>query len=418
MTLKPLVLSQLLALVMGLTLSGTVLAQTPQPTESRLLNGLRLLVFKKPEAEKLTMKLRIHSGAAFDTLGKEGTMLLLSEILFPNQELRDFFRDDLGGSFMVASNYDYIELDASAGRDKLIEMLEPVATGVTNPQINKELVARIKSPLLENAKNNEKDAALAATLASARNLVGSYPYGRPMTGSPASIEKIDFADLLQAEDRFLTSDNSTLVITGDVDPAYALKVVKRLFGSWTKADKKVPPTFAQPDEPKQKTMIQELPALPEGSFEVRAAVRGFARGDARYAAYLYVEKVLLARLSERFQKRMVFARFGDSLPGVIVFGVASADEATSKESPTAILAKELTEAEFAAAKSKVDAELARSTIADRWLDAETYRLQSPDAETTRLKTVTIVDAQNVLSILREATAVTTVFSSPRTPAQK
>lgn len=393
-------------------------AQSSAPTESRLLNGLRLLVFKDPAADKITMKLRVHSGAAFDTLGKEGTMLLLSRSLFPNQELTDFFRDDLGGSFSVTTNYDYIEIDASAGSDKLIEMLEPVASGVANPQITKEVTARIKAPAMESARKADADAGYLATIAAAKNLVGNHPYGRPMTGSSASLERIDFADLLQAEERFLTSDNSTLVLTGHIDPAYALKVVKRLFGSWTKSDKKIPATFAQPDAPKQSLLTQELATVSEGSFEVRSAVRVFARSDARYPAYTYLERIIAARLSERYKDKVILARFGSAMPGVTVFGVASADEATARQSPMAILEADITEAEFSKVKSQVDAELARATIADRWLDAETYRLQSPEFESMKLKTVSIVDVQNVLSALRSAPAVTTVFAAPKTSPQK
>ena len=69
-------------------------AQTPkiaEPRQEKLLNGLKLLIWNAPDAEKVTIKLRIHSGSAFDPQGNEGVMALLGDALFPNEAQREFF---------------------------------------------------------------------------------------------------------------------------------------------------------------------------------------------------------------------------------------------------------------------------------------------------------------------------------------
>lgn len=417
MTLKRLVLSPLLALALAVLCAGTAAAQAAQPTEARLLNGLKLLVFKKPDESKITVKLRIHSGSAFDPLGKEGTMYLLSQILFPNQELREFFKDDLGGSFTVQSKYDYIEIDATAKSDKLIEMLEPIAAAVTNPQINKETTALVKSPAIQSASYLEGNRSGSASLAAAHNLVGNYPYGRPEFGSSTSIAKVDFADLLQAEERFLTSDNATLVIAGNVDPAYTLKIVKRLFGVWTKADKKVPATFAQPEAPKQPLLTQELSAISAGTIELRSAVRGLSRKEALYPASIFLQQVIIGRLGEHHPSNHVLETRGIAMPSVIVFGVTDVAELTKDTAPVSLLAKDVTEAEFTRAKDAVSSYIGEMSsftgTLSLWLDADTYGLETPDKEIAKIKTVTIVDVQNALNALRKAPTVTTVFTAPK-----
>src|SRR5690348_1754130 len=66
----------LLALTALLLLcSGFVAApaqSAPEPRREQLLNGLRILLWSRPADQNVLIKLRVHSGAAFDLAGKEG----------------------------------------------------------------------------------------------------------------------------------------------------------------------------------------------------------------------------------------------------------------------------------------------------------------------------------------------------------
>ena len=57
-----------------------------KPENLELLNGLRILFWEKPGNPNVLVKLRIHSGSAFDLNGKSGQMALLGDI---GQERRD-----------------------------------------------------------------------------------------------------------------------------------------------------------------------------------------------------------------------------------------------------------------------------------------------------------------------------------------
>ena len=55
-------------------------AQVPmEPEHARLLNGLRVLIWSRPGDQDVLLKLRVHSGAAFDLAGKAGSMALLGD---------------------------------------------------------------------------------------------------------------------------------------------------------------------------------------------------------------------------------------------------------------------------------------------------------------------------------------------------
>src|SRR5687768_14080948 len=104
----------------------------PAPREEKLLNGLKLLVWNEPKSDKVAVKLRIHNGAAFDPKDKMGVMALLADILFPNEQAKAYFAEELEGSLDVASNYDYIQISATGKADEIQAILETLATAVTN----------------------------------------------------------------------------------------------------------------------------------------------------------------------------------------------------------------------------------------------------------------------------------------------
>ncbi len=243
---------------------GFSLAQTKKllvPRQAKLLNDLKVLTFSDPNADKVTLKLRIHSGSAFDRQEREGTMALLGDVLFSNEEAKDFFREDLGGSLDVESTYDYIQITATSNSDQFLTMLETIANAVSNPQIDKETTAKVIAARLEKVRELEKNPSYAADLAVTKRLYGDFPYGRAQMGTSESLQKIDFANLIFARDRFLSPDNATLVVSGNIKPDLVNRAVRRYFGAWEKSDKKVPATFAQPEMPDSKEFSIEMPNI-------------------------------------------------------------------------------------------------------------------------------------------------------------
>ncbi len=153
-------------------------AKVQAPRQEKLLNGLKTLVWSEPGAGKAIVKIRIHNGSAFDPQNKEGVMALLAEVLFPNETAKEFFREDLGGSLEIISNYDFIQINATANSEQFLTMFETVAVAVTNPQIDKETTQKVRAVQIEKVRELEKDPAYIADRAAARRLFGDFPYGR------------------------------------------------------------------------------------------------------------------------------------------------------------------------------------------------------------------------------------------------
>lgn len=376
------------------------------PRQEKLLNGLKVLVWSDLNAPKVSVSLRIHSGSAFDPQEKEGVMALLGEILFPNDAAREFFAEDLGGSLEIISNYDYIQINATGDNDQVLTILETIAAAVDKPRIDKETTALAKARKLEKVVETEKDFSQIADQAVAKRLFGNFPYGRPQFGTSESLAKIDFADILLAKQKFLTADNATLAVSGSVKPDLVFRAARRYFGGWEKADKKVPPTFTQPDAPDEKLLVLSVPSIK--TEENRTAVSGFARNDRDFFASRILTKILAMRYpADSFENKSFLLR------GIII-SRSSAGKPFLKNGETDSNLKTSANAQilqikaddFEKAKTQVLEELLKRNLTDFWLDLETYKLVSIKDEMQKAKNVKLEDVQRVFDKLRSQPAVT------------
>jgi zinc protease len=358
------------------------------PRQEKLLNGLKLIMIDDRTADKVSLRVRIHAGSAFDPQGKEGVMRLLADSIFPTPESREFFTDDLGGSIEIVSSYDYIQVNATAKPSEFLRLLESVSTAVANPTIDKETVERLKKERLDALAKVDKDSGYVADEAALARLFGTFPYGRPELGTPGSVQKIDFADLRFAKDRFFGADNATVVISGNFDPNLGFRAARRFLGAWLKSDNKVPATFRQPDEPD--TKLVEVGAG-TGSGVYRFAFRGVSKADKDWAAGEILERIYTARLAPLGTAAV--ENRARLLPGVFVISLNSPTPVDAA-AVAKLIGGSVTEAEFAAAKREVDGAVAKWDQDDRWLDADTYKI-GPDDRAKWLQTVTLTDVQRV-----------------------
>ncbi len=414
----------ILMLFLNVIFSAAQTDKSPAPRQEKLLNGLKLLIWNEPNAGKVTAKLRIHSGAAFDPQSKEGTMAVLSDVLFPSAAAKDFFAEDLGGSLDVTTTYDYIQITATANSDQVLTMLETIANAVSNPQIDKEITARLIAARLEKVKELEKNPSYIADRAAAARLYANYPYGRAEMGTSESLPKIDYADLIFARQRFLTPDNATLTVTGNVKPELVSRAARRYFGAWEKSDRKIPATFAQPEMPDTKAFSIEMSNVENNLY--RTATMTVSRGDKDF----YATKIL----TEIWRQKFCYDNESDHgksflephlLRGTYFFkaNVQSKENSLPEKNPPcamivinggkAIYPPKITQNDLETAKSKIIADLNQkmsnvNDLSDLWLDVDTYQLTSVKEELQKANSVTLADVQRVAESLQKQPIVTVV----------
>lgn len=407
-------------LLLLISLVAPVIFGQTQPKQEKLLNELKVLMWPDAKADKVTVRVRIHSGSAFDPQGKEGLMQMLADNLFPNQEIRDFFAEDLGGKLDVRCSYNYVQIEASARPEFLLQMLETVGGAVSSPPIDKPTTITLRDAQIAKVKQLDGDVAYVANRAVAKRLLGDFPYGRPAMGTVVSLQKIDYADLVEARQRFLTADNATMTLSGNFDRKYAFLAIRRLLGPWQKADRKVPSTFRQPDDPPAAVMT--IPSPKSEAWAIRMAMRGTARNDKDFAASL----VYAAVLESRLKAAVPAAHAGDVtvvsethvLPGVIWIGfnssakTAAGTKIEANEIVPKALAAPVSVAEFLAAMPELKAAWSRRAIEATWLDMDTFRPASLEGYLNSFNTVMLADVNAFADKARKRPMATVLVNTP------
>jgi zinc protease len=394
------------------------LAQPAVPESQELLNGLKVLFWPKPGSSEVLVKLRIHSGSAFDLAGKTGEMALLGDILFPDPATIDYFSEQMDGKLNVSVTYDSITVTMVGKAEQLNNILEVLRNAILSTQLTPEVVARIRDNRIKMIRDTTVSPATVADRAIASRLFGDFPYGRPSAGSAEDLVRVERGDLMLARERFLNSNNATLAIVGGVSQSRAMRTLKQLFGAWRKSEQIVPSTFRSPKTPESRTLVVNGPSP---NTEVRFAVRGVSRSNQDFYAAALLARIVQNRwqaLSPELAAKPLFVRSESyTLSGTFVLGVAVNNEAVAgsiagaKKVIESLTTSPVTAEEVDRAKRDTFSETnpqPRETEPDPWLDMDTYRLASAQDRTSSIQAVTPADIQRVANRLFKDAATATV----------
>jgi len=258
--LKSLLTKGLLLLCCLTFVGSSVSAQVPmEPERARLLNGLRVLIWTRPNDQDVLLKLRVHSGAAFDLAGKGGSMALLGDILFPDPSTREYFTEEMQGRLNVSTDHDSMTITMQGRAREFERIVEILRTALVTTQLTPENVTKVREGRIKILKDTSISSSALADRAIAARLFGDFPYGRPYGGSVESLERVERTDLMLVRDRFLSPNNATLTIIGGVPTNRAMRALRQLLGVWRKSEQLVPSTFRQAAVPDARTLIVNAP---------------------------------------------------------------------------------------------------------------------------------------------------------------
>jgi zinc protease len=410
----------LLLLLLAVTWPTTAQAQSaPEPEREMLLNGLRILYWPQPGNPNVLLKLRIHSGAAFDLNDRAGMMALLGDALFPDPATREYMTEELGGRLEVTTTHDAIDITLVGKSSGLERMVDFLRGAVLTTQLGVESVATLRTARIKLLSEKPATLADAADQAIAARVLGTFPYARPATGTAASVAKVERADLLLARERFLNADNATLAVSGGVEKPRMIRALRQLLGPWGKSDRTIPATFRQPGAPDTRVLVVDIPGATNA--EIRLAVRGLSRGDNDALAADVLALIIRDRWKTAAPDLTQVSIRNDAhvLPGIFVF---SASAATGSAAKATTAAQDIIKSLIQAGPNAQELENARSavlnqlstefsqpeTIATRWLDVDTFKSTRPSTVATLIRSLTPADIQRLTARLFKDVAMATV----------
>lgn len=393
-------------------------AQSTEPTREQLLNGLKILLISRPGDPSVLLKLRIHSGAAFDTVGKGGTMALLGDLLFPDPVTFEYFRDEIDGKLVVETSLDSIDITLQGRATEYDRIVDTLRGALITTALTPENVTRIRDAKTKVLAARKFSAAEVADRLIDVRLLKNHPYSRDPLGTADSLPHIERADLMLARERFLSPNNATLVIIGGVDQRRAMRALRQLLGGWRKTEELVPATFRQPADPDPPILIVNFPEAAQTA-EVRLATRGLARGDRDYLAATLLTYVAKERWQKLVLDGKLFVRHqAHTLPGLFLMGAGvtnstagmSLDAARSvlkglMDGPVSTAELEAAKNQYLATENKVTG---NDKLANDWLNIEAFTLPAPGEQMRIWSSISPADLQRVANRLFKSASTAAV----------
>jgi len=219
------------------------LSAVPEVFATELENGLRLLVFESHSSPHVALRLVLPGGSVADPDGLEGVSSLAS-VLMRNgagdrseEELSEAL-DFLAARLTVNTGREFSEVSGDVttlAPGQLEEFLDLVADVVRRPTFAEAEVDKARTRRLSHLQQLADDHAGLATRAFELTVFEGHAFGRPSSGSIASVGRLCRDDVASAWEQTWAPDRAILALVGDVSPETAVRLVSDRFGDWAPA---------------------------------------------------------------------------------------------------------------------------------------------------------------------------------------
>ena len=290
--------------------AAPIAATLPQPVETTLPNGLRVVTVERHTLPLVTAALIATGGDATDPAGRAGVAELTATLLTKGTATRsatDIARqiEALGGSIASGADRDGASVALTVKSDQLGTAMPILADVAMHPAFAAAEIERARAQTVDAVTVAMKSPGELAGMVAGRAVFGTGPYAAPLAGTPSSLKAITAADIARSYAGTWAPARTTLVMVGDITPAAAAALASARFGGWqttgAAAPAPAPVTAATP-----RVIVVDMPSA--GQAGVVVARAGIARADPRYYALSVGNTVLGGGFSSRLSQEIRIKR--------------------------------------------------------------------------------------------------------------
>ncbi len=223
----------------GVALAATLVwaglgVASAQPLRQQLPGGLTVLVRENTATPVVAASLFVRMGSRWETEDDAGISHLLQQVLVKGTVGRSALAiaetaESLGGGISASADMDYSEIRATALARNWKPMLELIADVALRPTLPAAEVEGERRAMLTALRSRQDQPFPLAMDTLMSRVYGDHPYGRPILGRPASLERVERARLVAHHRRFYRAPRMILAVSGDIAGRAVVSEVARLF---------------------------------------------------------------------------------------------------------------------------------------------------------------------------------------------
>jgi zinc protease len=206
-------------------------------SRAEMPSGLALLVAERPSIPIVTVQIMVKAGSVQEPTDKAGVakvtavLLPLGTVNRTAPEISEAI-EFVGGSLDADASEDYSTLFLTVLKKDLAVGMELLADVLLRPAFRDADIARKIRELKGHIRQKQEDPGTVAREAFMAAVFGGHPYGRPMEGSEATLDRITREDLLEFHRRYYRPNNSIMTVAGDVTLEEFRRHLDRYFAGW------------------------------------------------------------------------------------------------------------------------------------------------------------------------------------------
>ncbi len=201
-------------------------------------NGLVLLISERHNLPVVKVTVGINAGNLMEPAEKAGLSSLVASLLTEGTTRRTAEQisesiEFVGGEIGASGGDDYISARLSVLKKDMDLGFELLSDIMLNPVFPEDKFTQKKERVKGNLKAREEDPGFLAGREFKKALFGSHPYGRLLSGSADSIDRITREDLVRFHAAYYVPDGSVMSVVGDVVPGEVEKMLEKYFSTWS-----------------------------------------------------------------------------------------------------------------------------------------------------------------------------------------
>ncbi|MBO0721945.1 MAG: insulinase family protein [Blastocatellia bacterium] len=212
--------------------------QLPKPYETKLANGLQVIVLENHKLPTFSMQMVILSGGLADAPGEAGAAQYVASMLREGTKTRTSRQiaedtDKLGASLSSNATYSSLttSISASGLEDNFDQVLDLFADVILNPVFPADELNKLKTRALASIRLQRASPSFLSNERFQRAIYGSHPASR-VALTPEEIQSLTPEILQKYYAVHYRPNNAIFAISGDVKPSEVLAKLEKAFTSW------------------------------------------------------------------------------------------------------------------------------------------------------------------------------------------
>lgn len=275
--------------------------EIPRPYETKLSNGLRVIIFENDRLPLVSYRLAFDRGDINDPAGWTGLTSAVTSMLTEGTENYTSLQfaekiERLGAGIGASSSDDFTIVSASSLSLYSSEIFGMLAEVVLRPSFPEDELDLYRRNTVENLKFQRSQPPFLANEQAGRLIYGDHPYAT-ISPKAADIERLERDALVEAHKHSFVPNNAMFIAVGAVDRDELIAELEEQFKDWTTGEITKSEFAALPGRSTRTLTIVDRPGSAQSNIVITN--RAIDRSDPDYFPVIVMNQVLGAGASSR-----------------------------------------------------------------------------------------------------------------------